>query len=367
MPERPWEFCRESRKRAELPLLLLKLCRRRSGVSLDSTSLNDRNLLFAEDFQRRPQDFLSRGHSSKAREASKPSGKDRTFEHRKRCKSRQLYLPESLTKKLPQREGYDAGRSAVKAASRHQDNLSVAERARAGEQEELHALVHTTCLFPPCAQVLFFFTLSHLCKMEEESELDRLLELEREVFSEGEGEETWSVIRSAELADTPSKSSSSAAQGSVAPRRVQESSAASKVLQAREYEQALQGCLLRAAKRPKIEMPWESPLMKGIFGEPEPLVLVPSVQIQNTASQEEAHQDPGAVIGNILLSARPPAKASALAAIKNRPNLSFPKSEQTLRLKGIALWCEIIWSDPQKFGITRRIQISDAGKKSGSG
>ena len=88
--------------------------------------------------------------------------------------------------------------------------------------------------------------------------------------------------------------------------------------------------------------------MKGIFGEPEPLVLVPSVQIQNTASQEEAHQDPGAVIGNILLSARPPAKASALAAIKNRPNLSFPKSEQTLRLKGIALWCEIIWSDPQK-------------------
>ena len=143
----------------------------------------------------------------------------------------------------------------MKAASRHQDNLSVAERARAGEQEELHALVHTTCLFPPCAQVLFFFTLSHLCKMEEESELDRLLELEREVFSEGEGEETWSVIRSAELADTPSKSSSSAAQGSVAPRRVQESSAASKVLQAREYEQALQGCLLRAAKRPKIEMP----------------------------------------------------------------------------------------------------------------
>ena len=28
--------------------------------------------------------------------------------------------------------------------------------------------------------------------MEEESELDRLPELEREVFSEGEGEETWS-------------------------------------------------------------------------------------------------------------------------------------------------------------------------------
>ena len=111
--------------------------------------------------------------------------KDRTFEHRTRCKSRQLYLPESLTKKLPQREGYDAGRSAVKAASRHQD-LSVAERAQAGEQEELHALVHTTCLFPALAQVLFFFTLSHLCKMEEESELDRLLELEREVFSEGE-------------------------------------------------------------------------------------------------------------------------------------------------------------------------------------
>ena len=40
----------------------------------------------------------------------------------------------------------------------------------------------------------------------------------------------------------------------------------------------------------------------------------------------------------------------------------FPKSEQTLRLKGIALWCEIIWSDPQKFGITRHIQISDAGE-----
>ena len=79
-------------------------------------------------------------------------------------------------------------------------------------------------------------------------------------------------------------------------------------------------------------------------------------------AQKETHQDPGAVIGNILLSARPPAKASALAAIKNRPNLSFPKSEQTLRLKGIALWCEIIWSDPQKFGITRHIQISDAGK-----
>ena len=35
-------------------------------------------------------------------------------------------------------------------------------------------------------------TLSHLCKMEEGSELDRLPELEREVFSEGEGEETWS-------------------------------------------------------------------------------------------------------------------------------------------------------------------------------
>ena len=70
---------------------------------------------------------------------------------------------------------------------------------------------------------------------------------------------TWSVIRSAELADTPSKSSSSAAQGSVAPRRVQESSAASKVLQAREYEQALQGCLLHAAKRPKIEMPGRVP------------------------------------------------------------------------------------------------------------
>ena len=33
-----------------------------------------------------------------------------------------------------------------------------------------------------------------------------------------------------------------------------------------------------------------------------------------------------------------------------------------MRLKGIALWCEIIWSDPQKFGITRHIQISDAGK-----
>ena len=32
MQERPWEFCRESRKRAELPLLLLKLCRRCSGV-----------------------------------------------------------------------------------------------------------------------------------------------------------------------------------------------------------------------------------------------------------------------------------------------------------------------------------------------
>ena len=58
------EFCRESRKRAELPLLLLKLCRCRSGVSLDNTSLNDRNLLFTKDFQRRPQDFLSRGHSS---------------------------------------------------------------------------------------------------------------------------------------------------------------------------------------------------------------------------------------------------------------------------------------------------------------
>ena len=102
--------------------------------------------------------------------------------------------------------------------------------------------------------------------------------------------------------------------------------------------------------------------MKGIFGEPEPLALVPSIQIQHTASREETHQDPGAVIGNILLSARPPAKASALAAIKNRPNLSFPKSEQTLRLKGIALWCEIIWSDPQKFGITRHIQISEAAK-----
>ena len=125
MPERPWEFCREARKRAELPLLLLKLCRRRSGVSLDSTSLNDRNLLFTEDSQRRPQDFLSRGHSSKAREASKPSGKDRAFEHRKRCKSRQLHLPESPTKKLPQREGCDAGRSAVKAAYCHQDFLSV--------------------------------------------------------------------------------------------------------------------------------------------------------------------------------------------------------------------------------------------------
>ena len=33
--------------------------------------------------------------------------------------------------------------------------------------------------------------------------------------------------------------------------------------------------------------------MKGIFGEPEPLALVPSSQIQNTASREETHQDPG--------------------------------------------------------------------------
>ena len=80
------------------------------------------------------------------------------------------------------------------------------------------------------------------------------------------------------------------------------------------------------------------------------------------ASSPGPVQSDSEVIGNILLSARPPAKASALAAIKNRPNLSFPKSEQTLRLKGIALWCEIIWSDPQKFGITRHIQISEAEK-----
>ena len=63
-----------------------------------------------------------------------------------------------------------------------------AERARAGEREKLQAFVHTTCLFPPFAQVPFLFTPSHLCKMEEDSELDRLLDLEREVFSEGEGE-----------------------------------------------------------------------------------------------------------------------------------------------------------------------------------
>eukprot|EP00439_Symbiodinium_sp_Y106_P043036 s4062_g5.t1 len=172
---------------------------------------------------------------------------------------------------------------------------------------------------------------------------------------------TWSVIRSAELADTPSKSSSSAAQGSVALRRVQDSSAASKVLQAREYEQALQGCLLRAAKRPKIEMPWESPLMKGIFGEPEPLFLVPSAQIQNTASREETHQDPGGNRQHFVVRS-PACQSISPGSNQDRPNLSLPKSEQTLRLKGIALWCEIIWSDPQKFGITRHIQISDAGK-----
>ena len=159
MQERPWEFCRESRKRAELPLLLLKLCRRRSGVSLDSTSLNDRNLLFTEDSQRRPQDFLSRGHSSKAREASKPSGKDRGFEHRKRCKSRQLYLPESLTKKLPQREGCDAGRSAVKAAYRHQDILSVPS---GHELESKRSYMHS---FTPlaCFLLLLKFCFSSLC------------------------------------------------------------------------------------------------------------------------------------------------------------------------------------------------------------
>ena len=38
---------------------------------------------------------------------------------------------------------------------------------------------------------------------------------------------------------------------------------------------------------------WESYLMKGIFWEPEPLVLVPSAQIQNTASREETHKTRG--------------------------------------------------------------------------
>ncbi|CAE7431203.1 METTL21B, partial [Symbiodinium necroappetens] len=129
------------------------------------------------------------------------------------------------------------------------------------------------------------------------------------------------------------------------------------VLSGSEYRDALQGCLMRATKRVKIQMPWETPIMQSIFGEPE---MVPAVPFSSgEPSKPEESQGPGEAIEKLIIP-RVPVVATSLAAIKNRPNVSFPKSEEALRLKGIALWCEIVWTDPHHFGITRHISLDES-------
>ncbi|CAE7255146.1 unnamed protein product [Symbiodinium sp. CCMP2592] len=186
-----------------------------------------------------------------------------------------------------------------------------------------------------------------------------LLDLERLAELEDPGElDQWPEQERPEatLALTPAESELFSASASARPQNQQ--SSPSGVLQGREYEQALQGCLLRAAKRPRIVMPWETPLMRDIFGTTEPPVVVPQAQLQTTAPPSEPDRDPGEAIGKILMPPRAGA-SSALSAVKNRPNVNFPKSEQASRLKGISLWCDVIGVAPQHFGITRHVQLSD--------
>ena len=207
---------------------------------------------------------------------------------------------------------------------------------------------------------------SHRDTSEEGFGENPLLGLEREAFSEHsehgeeaaehENEDAWSVVlKSTEPLGTPSTQSAQTASGEVPLESMQgmRVPGARQPLSGRDYQDALQGCLLRAAKGPKILMPWETPIMSAVFGEPEPIQLVPAEPLRqpgllrNPPIQERQ-------LGSFFMPTRPP-RTTALGTIKNRPNLSFPKNEQALRLKGISLWCEIIWSDPHSFGIRRRL------------
>ena len=135
------------------------------------------------------------------------------------------------------------------------------------------------------------------------------------------------------------------------PSFVHSSSAKSTSLTREEYERSLQDSMNRAMKRPRVNFPWDEGPLVSIFGQED---VFPKFFTPHDFQEQAPDLAPGQAIA-MHIPEEIPSQKTALQCVRARPDLSFPESEEALKLKAIMTWTEMLANAPHQFQVGRDV------------